>query len=111
MDANDSIDLCELRAHELRTVVGWLRAVTGSDRAVVLRGEPGIGKTYLAHAAVDRLTAEGFRVAWGRADAVERAVPYAAIAQVLAGLPGDAPAPVWQASRLVGPDAVFHEVV
>ena len=57
-------------------------------RAVLVSGEAGIGKTHLARAAADRLGADGVTVAWGRADPVERSVPYSAITQVLAALPG-----------------------
>jgi DNA-binding CsgD family transcriptional regulator len=58
------------------------------DRAMLLSGDAGIGKTHLARAVAEQLAGDGHVVAWGRADPVERAVPYAAISQALASLPG-----------------------
>lgn len=63
-------------------------SVLDGDRVVLLLGEAGIGKTHLARSVADTAAAEQVTVAWGRADPMERAVPYAAIGQVLQSLPG-----------------------
>ncbi|HEY1278584.1 MAG TPA: AAA family ATPase, partial [Acidimicrobiales bacterium] len=98
-----------VRERERRDLVERARATTASpDRVILLTGEAGIGKTHLAREVVAQLAAEGFGVAWGRADPVERAVPYAAIAQVLASLSAEATAPTWGTNG--GADAVLHEV-
>jgi len=79
----------EGRDRELDELLALARgARTLGDRAVLVSGEAGIGKTHLVRYLADRLAADGYTVAWGRADPVERAVPYAAISQVLAALPG-----------------------
>jgi DNA-binding CsgD family transcriptional regulator len=77
------------------------------DRVVLITGEAGIGKTHLARLVVDRLASDGFSVAWGRADPVERAVPYAAFAQVLSS--GASPSAL-TSGDYTGPDAVLHQV-
>ena len=77
------------------------------DRAVLITGEAGIGKTHLARLDVDRLARDGFSVAWGRADPVERAVPYAAFAQVLSS---GSSSSGWASGDYTGPDAVLHQV-
>src|SRR5262245_5136597 len=80
----------QIRDRERRQVLQLTQAaVTRPDRVVLLTGEPGIGKTHLAREVGSALTSEGFGVAWGRAYAVERAVPYAAIGQVLGALGGE----------------------
>src|SRR5688572_10427699 len=55
------------REPELAALSGWLAAAQrGEGRAVLLAGEPGIGKTSLADALVGRARAAGARVLWGR---------------------------------------------
>jgi len=55
------------RARELDELGAALEgARSGSARLVLLRGEPGIGKTRLCDALSDRARASGFTVAWGR---------------------------------------------
>ncbi|MET0908725.1 MAG: AAA family ATPase, partial [Ilumatobacteraceae bacterium] len=79
----------EIRARELGVLLAAARPVNERGyRSVLVNREAGIGKTHLARTAADRLREDGVTVAWGRADPVERSVPYAAIAQVLAALPG-----------------------
>ena len=79
----------EGRDRELDELLALARdARMQGDRAVLISGEAGIGKTHLVRFLADRLASDGYTVAWGRADPVERAVPYAAISQVLAALPG-----------------------
>jgi predicted ATPase len=45
----------------------WDRARTGAGGAVLLAGEPGIGKTRLAEAVVSRVMQSGGRLWWGAA--------------------------------------------
>jgi DNA-binding CsgD family transcriptional regulator/tetratricopeptide (TPR) repeat protein len=69
------------RRSETEALTGLLAAVRGGEsRCLVVRGEPGIGKTALVEAAVAR--AEGFRVL--RADGVEAEaeLPYAGLHQL-----------------------------
>ena len=101
----------EARRDEPRRVLEFVRSVDDQpDRVLLITGEAGIGKTHLARGATARLAAEGYTVAWGRADAVERAVPYAAISQVLAALPGGSSVQRWVASDLPSSDAVRQHV-
>src|ERR1700712_3897843 len=54
------------RGHELAQLDAALAAaLTGRGRLVVLTGEPGIGKTALARAFVERAAARGAHWAWG----------------------------------------------
>ena len=46
-------------------------ALTGGVRSVVISGESGIGKTFLAQAVCERLRAGGWQVAWGRCPEAE----------------------------------------
>ena len=83
---------------------------TRPDRALLITGEAGIGKTHLARHAVTELADDGFTVAWGRANAVERAIPYTAIGQVLAALPGYLPTHEWESASRRGADTVRREI-
>src|SRR5271165_5175676 len=77
------------RSRELGLLTGLLaRAAEGTSAAVVLRGEPGIGKTALLDAAAARAVTEGMRVA--RVTGVESEVPlgYAAVHRLLLRFPG-----------------------
>src|SRR5262245_25956756 len=106
-----SARLIEGRDDELEQLLGLARrASTDGDRAVLVTGEAGIGKTHLARIAAERLAADGHTVAWGRADPVERAVPYAAIGQVLASLPGGRALPTWYDEVSRGTDIVRNSV-
>src|SRR5262245_45698437 len=103
--------MAAVRDRERRILLDRARAVASDpDRVLLVTGEAGIGKTHLVRQVVAELADQGFTTAWGRADPVERAVPYAAIGQVLASLSADAIAKVWDAPRRSGPDAVLHEV-
>jgi DNA-binding CsgD family transcriptional regulator len=100
-----------LRDRELHDVLEVMTSVdVQPDRAVLVTGEAGIGKTHLARDVVDRLERDGFASAWGRADPVERAVPYAAIAQVLSTGDGHEGLHDLDGRGFRGPDAVLHEV-
>jgi predicted ATPase len=48
----------------------------GSGRAVLLRGDPGAGKTRLLSEVADHAGERGFQVFWGRCFQVGEAEPY-----------------------------------
>jgi DNA-binding SARP family transcriptional activator/nucleoside-triphosphatase THEP1 len=69
------------------TELGWLvdaarQAAAGAGRAVVVSGEPGIGKTRLAEALVATVAADGFAVAWARCQESASSAPYWGYAQI-----------------------------
>ena len=77
------------RSRELGLLTELLaRTAEGTSAAVVLRGEPGIGKTALLDATAARAVTEGMRVA--RVTGVESEVPlgYAAVHRLLLRFPG-----------------------
>jgi DNA-binding SARP family transcriptional activator len=75
------------RAAELGTLLEAARAIDADGRVLVIEGEPGIGKTRLARAFADRLSAEGAVVLEARAYAGEAAIAYASVAELVrAGL-------------------------
>jgi DNA-binding CsgD family transcriptional regulator len=59
----------------LDAVIG--RAVAGAGGAVLIEGEPGVGKTDLLRFGRDRASAAGVRVLYGTADEIEAGVPLA----------------------------------
>ncbi|MEV6318593.1 AAA family ATPase [Streptomyces sp. NPDC051776] len=59
------------------------RASSGLGRAVLLEGEPGIGKTALLRAAAFRARETGLRVLFGSAEELEQRLPLAAIGRCL----------------------------
>ncbi|SNS87540.1 Transcriptional regulatory protein, C terminal [Geodermatophilus saharensis] len=77
------------RPAELATLAGaWSAARGGRGTAVVVTGEPGIGKTRLVEAFAARA---GAAVRWGRCAEIGGAPPYWPWQQVLGGLPETAP--------------------
>ena len=57
------------RDAELARLAGWVRALrNGQGRALLVVGEPGIGKTMLVRLAADRAAEQGCRVLWGAGD-------------------------------------------
>jgi DNA-binding CsgD family transcriptional regulator/tetratricopeptide (TPR) repeat protein len=101
----------EGRESELAELLRRTRLVVEQpDRAVLVTGEAGIGKTHLVRRAIEDLAGDGFRVAWGRADPVERGLPYAAITQVLGALQPGLGSALWDANQVSGPDAVLLEI-
>ncbi|GAA2719080.1 AfsR/SARP family transcriptional regulator [Cellulomonas aerilata] len=73
------------RAAELSALdSAWRHAAAGATTAVVVTGEPGIGKTRLVDAFAAR---RGLGVRWGRCSQVGGAPPYWPWQQVLGGLP------------------------
>jgi DNA-binding CsgD family transcriptional regulator len=79
------------RRSEERVVVDLLDGVPGQASALVIEGEPGIGKTTLWSDAVERARARGFRLLRCRAAAAESVLAYT----VLADLLGDVDDTVW----------------
>jgi len=83
------------RSGERQAVDDLLGAAAVSPSALVIAGEPGIGKTTLWLDGVERAREHGFRVLSTRADEAESVLAYAAVAdllqdvepEVLAGLP------------------------
>lgn len=72
------------RAAELELIQRALDgAAGGSCSALVLQGEPGIGKTRLARIAMQHASEDGWTVASGSAYRVETGVPYALFADAL----------------------------
>ncbi|MEO3757778.1 AAA family ATPase [Mycobacterium sp. B14F4] len=66
-----------------RAVRGFLDSVTGGPSALLIEGEPGIGKTTLWLAALERAAERGFRVLSTRAAAAESVLAYTALADLL----------------------------
>ncbi len=65
------------RAEELALIAGLLKeAAKGTGKTLIVSGEGGVGKTRILTAAADRAQHEGWRVAVGRAYAVETGIPY-----------------------------------
>ena len=77
------------RVRELDLLTGLLtRAAEGTSAALVVRGEPGIGKTALLDAVAARAVGQGMRVA--RVTGVESGAPlgHAALHRLLLPFPG-----------------------
>jgi DNA-binding CsgD family transcriptional regulator len=73
------------RDEELRVLDGLLEAVrAGESRALVVRGEPGVGKTALLEYAVGEWSESGFRVARAVGVESEMELAYAALHQLCA---------------------------
>ena len=69
------------------TEIAWLTeaaraAAAGRGRAIVISGEPGIGKTRLAEEMVRSATADGFAVAWARCHESASSAPYWGYTQI-----------------------------
>ena len=64
------------RANELALLDGYLRELTrGSGGAMLIEGEPGIGKTALARTALAGLPPGGCQVFWGAGDELGQELP------------------------------------
>ena len=74
------------REPELESLRHWLdRAVAGEGRLVLLRGEPGIGKTGIAEEVVAVARSRGVPVLWGSGHEDEGGGPFRPWAEALAG--------------------------
>ncbi|MCW2663012.1 MAG: ATP-dependent transcriptional regulator [Mycobacterium sp.] len=71
------------RQAEERALVDFLDSALREPSALVIEGEPGIGKTTLWLDAVDRARERGFRVLTSRAAAAESVLAYTALADLL----------------------------
>ncbi|MDT5330869.1 MAG: hypothetical protein QOF31_2166 [Mycobacterium sp.] len=80
----------ESRPLEGRTVGGFLASATSEPSALLIEGEPGIGKTTLWLATQELARDKGFRVLSARAAAAESVLAYTALADLLDGVPAAA---------------------
>jgi DNA-binding CsgD family transcriptional regulator len=78
------------RPTESRTIAGFLAAATSEPSALLIEGEPGIGKTTLWLEALELAREKGFRVLSARAAAAESVLAYAALGDLLDGVPASA---------------------
>ena len=69
-----------------KAVHEFLAAAATAPSALVLEGEPGIGKTTLWSAAVERARVRGFRVLSARPAEAESVLAYASVADLLGGV-------------------------
>ena len=79
----------ESRPIEGRAVESFLTLTAVGPSALLIEGEPGIGKTTLWLAAVEQATRAGFRVLSTRAAAAESVLAYTALADMLDGVDPD----------------------
>jgi hypothetical protein len=77
------------RTAELTAIDEFLDALDDGPTALVLEGEPGVGKTILLQAAVNEAERRGARVLSFVASPSEARLPYAALAKLLGGLEGE----------------------
>ncbi|AEV74056.1 transcriptional regulator, luxR family [Mycolicibacterium rhodesiae NBB3] len=84
------VAVLEGRPIEGRSVSSFLSATAAGPSALLIEGEPGIGKTTLWLAAVEQAKARGFRVLSTRAAAAESVSAYTALADMLDDVDADA---------------------
>lgn len=73
-----------LQRRDSATVDEFLTGIEAGSAALLIEGEPGIGKTTLWSAAVDRARERGFLVLSARPGAAESVLAYASVADLLA---------------------------
>jgi DNA-binding CsgD family transcriptional regulator len=81
-------------------IAGFLASAATAPSALLIEGEPGIGKTTLWLAAQEQARDEGFRVLSARAAAAESVLAYTALADLLDGVPASAWAELPEPQRL-----------
>lgn len=81
-----------VRPAEAKAVANFLDSLAGRPCALVLDGEPGIGKTTLWLAAVGQARERGFRVLLARPAAAESQLAYASVADLF----NEIDAAVWE---------------
>lgn len=74
------------RSSELTAVSDFLTSAATQPSGLVVRGEAGIGKTWLWLAAADQAREQGFRVLSARTGEVESGLAYSAVADLLADI-------------------------
>lgn len=74
------------REPQASAIAEFLTAVVAAPAALVMEGEPGIGKTTLWLEAVERAQAEGFQVMAARPVAAESVLAYSSLADMLHGV-------------------------
>jgi len=72
------------RDEELAQIEGFLKHVEERPAALVLEGDPGIGKTTLWRAVLDGVSAQDFLILRAQPTTVERRLSFAALADLLA---------------------------
>ena len=72
------------RPTEVRAVADFLASASGRPSALVVEGEPGIGKTTLWSTVVEQAAEQGFRVLTARPAAAESVLAYGSLADLLA---------------------------
>lgn len=77
------------RDGELALISEFVDRASSGDDAMLVTGEPGVGKTALLDAAAERATACGFRVLRASGVEFEADVPFAGLHQVLVPLAED----------------------
>jgi hypothetical protein len=78
------------RGTELDSITTFLDTARFGTAALVIRGEPGIGKTTLWHAAIARAETEDFTVLSCRPSSNETDLPYAGLGDLFAHVNDDA---------------------
>src|SRR4051812_4041108 len=64
------------RDAELARLIGWTDDLgSGSGHAVLIEGEPGIGKSFLANATIEAAALRGFQTFWAEGDELGQALP------------------------------------
>ncbi|MBC6449843.1 helix-turn-helix transcriptional regulator [Actinokineospora xionganensis] len=80
------------RDAELSRLDGWVdRVRRGDGQAVLIEGEPGIGKTTLLRVATARAARAGCQVFWGAGDELGQALPLLPLLDALRVREGDSP--------------------
>lgn len=98
------------RAHEWKTIAEAIDLVhRGSSRTVFIEGEAGIGKTRLVEELVTNASGAGLSVLSGRADELERARPFGAIADALRRFRQEMPSTGGALEGLLRPDSTAGE--
>ncbi|MDT5099175.1 MAG: hypothetical protein QOC76_2912, partial [Mycobacterium sp.] len=74
------------REPQASEIADFLTSVVAAPSALVMEGEPGIGKTTLWLEAIERAHADGFHVMAARPVAAESVLAYASLADMLNGV-------------------------
>ncbi len=85
MPPETSVGVLAGRADELALLDGYLRDLArGGGNAVLIEGEPGIGKTTLVRSALANLPSGSFHVFWGTGDELGQEIPLSPFLDALA---------------------------